>query len=340
MSKFLKCLIIMIMLFFLIGAKPTSTASADIKAKYTIAIIHSYDLNHACTFPQHNGITNTLFAYNKDMFNVREFFLNAKTQNVKRADQERVAKYLLAELETRNFDYFFTTDDLAFELIGIPLLKKGKKVLASGINKSFLDYQKEYIIPTDNLIVCEELIKLKDICAIFDEMKFRPTKWYILYDDTETSFYMLQNYERELAGRGQIIPIKVNNLNTLEKRIQEIQKDPVGIIVITLQTQYDDDLNMFVSKERFMKNVRKNNKVHLETTGNSLYAKFGFAIASGPDFEDMGKVVANKLINSIITGTWKHEVLQPKTKIGMNKQRLEELGFSNFLNSQYSIKVY
>ena len=45
---------------------------------------------------------------------------------------------------------------------------------------------------------------------------------------------------------------------------------------------------MYVSKERFMKNVRKFNKVHLETTGNSLYAKFGFAIASGPDFEDMG----------------------------------------------------
>ena len=340
MFKFLKCLTFFMVLFFLIAASPVSTASADIKARYTIAIIHSYDLNHACTFPQHNGIMNTLFAYNKDMFNVREFFLNAKTQNVKRADQERVAKYLLAELETRNFDYFFTTDDLAFELVGIPLLKKGKKVLASGINKPFLDYQKDLKMPTNNLIVCEELMKLTDMCDIFNEMKFRPTKWYILYDDTETSFYMLQNYEKELAGRAQIVPIKVNNLNTLEKRIQEIQKDPVGIIAITLQTQYDDDLNMYVSKERFMKNVRKFNKVHLETTGNSLYAKFGFAIASGPDFEDMGRIIANKLIANINTGTWKHEVLQPKTRTGMNKQRLEELGFSNFLNTQYSVKVY
>ena len=314
--------------------------SQHIKIKYNIAVIHSYDLNHACTFPQHNGITNTLFAYNKDMFNVREFFLNAKTQNVKRADQERVAKCILAELESRNFDYFFTTDDLAFELIGIPLLKKGKKVLASGINKPFVDYQKEQTFPIDNLIVCEEYIKISDMCNIFNEMKFRPTKWYVLYDDTETSFYMLQNYEKELAGRAQLVPIKVNNLNTLEKRLIEIQKDPVVIIVITLQTLYDDEFNMFVSKERFMKNIRKINKVHLETTGNSLYAKFGFAVASGPDFEDMGKVIANKLISNVITGTWKHEVLQPKSKTGMNKQRLEELGFANFLNSQYNIKVY
>ena len=338
MFKYLLSLIFLVILFFPYSVGSTSTPSKV----YKIAIINSYDINHACTYPQQKGILDILNTH-PEMFNIRSFYLNAKTYNITKESQCNVAKALLARLAQESWDYYFTTDDIAFELVGIPLLQKGYKVLSSGINKPLADYQGEFNIPKENLIVSEEIISLDDLFKIFNDnnIMFRPTKWYILYDDTETSFYMLENYEKELSKRGiTSTPIKILTINKLETFLESIQNEYQGILVVTLQSIQDKSNSLRVSKERFMKIIRENNKIHLELTGNSLYAKVGFPIASGPDFEDMGTIIAKKLIENIEKKQWKHEILKAKSKTAVNKQRLEELNLLKFLNSKKEIKIY
>ena len=332
-------------LMFLLLLVPVLVAPATIPTTLKIIQVHSYDIKHPCTYPQMIGFNrkiNSLETTHNYKIITKMYYLDAKTKNVSLKQQEQVAAKILQYIKEQKPDFVFVTDDVAFELIGVPAANLGFKVLASGMNKQIQSYIVDKVVtPTTlkNLYACEEYIHMDDIFFIFEKIRFKPYKWYILYDNTETSYYMTQNYEKELIGKGEVVPIHITSISELEDFLDSIKDQRKSVLILTLQSL--DQKDKKIDKSEFIKVFFKKNNKHLELSANLLFSKFGAAIASGPDFEDMGTKCASYIINQIIPYGWKGDITQPITKTAVNKQRLTELGFEKIMDvDTRQIKVF
>ena len=99
--------------------------------------VHSYTVSHICTAPQIKGMYTALSDIPYEMYH---YFLNAKTANVTTDQRNRIGSYVVKKILKDKPDYVFITDDVAFEYVGIPLAKKGIKMLVSGLNRQLHDY--------------------------------------------------------------------------------------------------------------------------------------------------------------------------------------------------------
>lgn len=330
-------LIVLAVLFLLF---PLETHPADLeKPKLTIVYVHSYDFNHPCTGPQHKGINSRIMQLGiRYDLRVRAFLMEAKVQNVDPAKRREIAIKIISKIKELKPDYIFTTDDVAFSYVGVPLAAAGYKVLASGINKTLDDYIKSgdiSIAAARNVISSEETIRLDNIFSILDKARIRPNTWYILYDNSETSFYMMKNYEKELAGKGKVEFIKVETIDELRIFLDSVKGFPPGVIVATVQSLYNRDLKRYISKDKFFVEFTAGNTKHIELAGNPMFSKFGYSISCGPDFEYMGARLADHFVSEVLTKGFKSITLQPITVVSINIKRLKQLGYTSIADGNF-----
>lgn len=342
MFKYLLSFVLFIFMFI-----PAVVGSASLSQTIKIIQVHSYDLQHPCTYPQIIGFNKKINSLDGRGYKIitKMYYMDAKTKNTSYKQQEEVSKKLIQYIKDQKPDYVFVTDDVAFEHVGIPAATLGFKVLAAGLNKQIQSYVLDKTITTQalkNLYACEEYIHLDDIFYIFEKTRFKPFKWYILHDETETSYYMMENYEKELISKGDVIPISINSVNDLEDFLDSIKDQRKSVLVLTLQSIYSkNSKTKKISKDEFIKIIFNNNTKHLELSANMLFSKFGVSISSGPDFEDMGNKCASYIIDQVIPRGWKPNVTQPITKTAVNKQRLKELKFDKIMDvNTKQIKIF
>lgn len=340
MFKYLNLFVLLVLILI-----PSTVGSAVLKETINIIHVHSYDIQHPCTYPQMIGFNkkiNSLEESQRYKINTKMYYMDAKTKNITTQQQKHAAEIILKYIKEQKPNYVYVTDDIAFEFVGIPAATLGFKVIASGMNKQIQTYVIDKILNADslkNIYACEEYIHLDDIFFVFEKIRFKQFKWYILYDNTETSYYMMQNYEKELIGKGEIVPIYIQNTTELEEFLDSIKNQRKSVLILTLQSL--EKKNKKVDKSEFIKIFFKKNSKHLELSANLLFSKFGASIASGPDFEDMGTKSASYIIDQVIPYGWKADITQPVTKTAVNKQRLIELGFQTIMDvDTRQIKVF
>ena len=310
--------------------------------KIKFFMINSYDYNDPCTGPQVIGIeenvSEPLFAYKKNADFFR-FYMNTKTKNRDPLAQTAVAEEAMRRIEEIKPSYIVTTDDDAFKLVGIPLANKGFKVFASGINKQYKDYKKEYNIDDSNTIVVEETISLDQVFKLFEKTKFTPSSYYILYDDSDTSTYMLKNYTDELSGKGAIEKFQVTDITSLRRYLSDLNSKPIGVIVLAFQRVRGED-GKTMNKYDAIKDVLAFNKKHIELGGNPIYSKYGVAIACAPDFFSMGQTLGNAIYEAVTTDKFEHKEMKGVNSLAINSKRLSKLGAEFIIKTSLDFKVF
>lgn len=110
-------------------------AIADVQKK--IFILHSYESNHVCGAPQHEGVLRGLrengFVPDKNL-QVQVFAMDTKRRNTTEAQMSRVAEQALAAIRSFSPDVLVTLDDNAFRLVALRLADTGQAIVFSGMN--------------------------------------------------------------------------------------------------------------------------------------------------------------------------------------------------------------
>jgi hypothetical protein len=315
-----------------------------------IFMVHSYSANYICTAPQYQGIIDNLRLYSdKYKFNVRGVYMKTKVTNITRAQKKDIASHILRVIDTFDPDYVYTTDDNAFEYVGIPASKK-YKIIASGVNRPYNQYENNYADilnnTKDNICVIQELIRLDQLFRLFDFSKFNPSTFHVFIEPngskSNTSYNMENNYISEIQGKGKIVKHEINNLYTLKDKLINLNKQRnVNVLVLALQRVYDPDSGKFISKDEFSHIIPEYNTKHVELAGNPLFTKAGISICAAPSFEYMGRLSGKVLITDLEANSFKHLVISTPNEIWVNKKRLDELYMSHLYKEPTSlIKKY
>lgn len=332
-------IILILNIFCLFSYINIDAQSASTKRILYIVLVHSYSSNHVCTGPQRIGIFKAFKDLDKYFdVRIREYYMDAKVKAINETSQREVAEVINSEIIKIKPDYIFTTDDIAFNFVGIPMANRGFKIFSSGINKTLKEYQKETDINVNNIICIEERIRLDPLFAIFKQAMFIPHKYYILIDDTVTSYWMLQDYLKDLSGKGTVQVIKINTTLELNKFLINSQKEEISVIIIAIQKLFDFDRKVYIDKEKFFYNFKKFNHKHLELGGNIFFSHIGYSMCCGPDFEFMGETLGYKFLSIIHNKEpFQHLIITSDNFVSTNTRRIHELHLDIFLSRTFTV---
>jgi hypothetical protein len=270
---------------------------------------------------------------------MRMIYMETKVLNSSPQRLQAVSSLTIRKVEEFEPDYVFTTGDNAFLHVGIPLSNRGYKIIASGINRPFSDYRKNYELFEDNIVVVEESVRLDPVFNLLDKARIKPNKFYILYDDSETSYYLMENYIQELSGKTKIHLQKIQYVSELREFLRSIQSDPEGIIVVSFQRLYSRDKGRYLTKDEVFPEFVSDNKKHLELAANPVFSQYGYAICCGPDFENMGRLSVDYFIEEIVKKNrpFSHMRITPIMSVSVNIKRLNSLNKYNIVGGGFRI---
>lgn len=342
----MKKLFLIIFLIVLSFTGLTSSTGNCIQTRkiYNIVEIHSNSYDHICTSPQKYGFEQELreFSFNQNIFfNVTSFYINAKTINIKPEQINLVANIIISEINKIKPDFIVTTDDVAFEYVGIPL-SKTTKVIFSGLNRPYKEYQALYPVNIKNVSGVEERYDLDKIFLLIKKARFSINKIYLLVEGgdftlrSETDYYMEQNYLDEIGKKYPVEIISVDGINHLRTVLMNLNKQPRGIIIPVLQRLMEEDHpGTYVDKKTIVSEIVKLNKVHLELCGNFSFSKLHISVCVSPSFEEMGRTQANIIEQSILTNTFNQNIIVLPNYIWVNQKRLKELNLEGILTINF-----
>lgn len=318
---------------------PYSFAADVSKPTLNLVFVHSYSENFTCTAPQKAGLDLELRKISKYKIISKEFYMKSKTKNVTPIERDLIADKIYEKIKIIKPEYVFMTDDPAFRHLGVRLANEGYKVLVSGLNRTLSSYKEEFKdLKVENIVAVNETIRLDPIFQIFDQSKFFPKTWYILYDDDLVSYYMLKDYRNELAGKGNIVEQKVTNIQELRAFLKSTQdKNSQSVYFLALQSIKDPDKGKFVSKEEFFDEFVFYNKYNLEIGGNPDFVNIGIGLCCGPDFRLMGEKLGMYFINTILDKPFKEAEMTAITTTFANTKRLSELNLLYLANNGIKI---
>ena len=311
--------------------------TANLTRNITIVEVHSYIFNDICTEPQAAGFDKVLQGlpsnYKIDRLT---FYMNTKTKNIDTYSKQRIAKEIIEKILKYKPDYIVTTDDDAFEFVGVPLSKKFK-IFASGLNKSLHAYSMTFDdkIYLPNIVAVEETIRLDNVFQLLDSAMFVPEKFYFITEGnintkSSTSFYMEKEYEREIKGKFPIEVVQVNSVLDLKEKILKLnQSVKQGAIVLIAQRLFDTENLKFVDKQTIAKILVKYNTMHLELGANPLFTEehVGLSLCGAPTFDKMGLMLGKLFVDSL-NSKFPQGSYPCVNVMWVNKQRLEYLNLS------------
>lgn len=302
--------------------------------------VNSYHGNHICTGPQEAGFYETLEDFIEDTSGYKFIFHGAdmytKTKNIQIEQIEHVAEQILNQIYIFKPDYIFTTDDNAFKYVAIPASRKGFKIIFSGLNKPYSDYQKEYRLDNDNFAGVNETITLTPLFTLFNNVGFVPTKYYILSEYSGNSYKsitdkFLQNVYLSILDQKKIKPtiIEIRDRRQLEKVIRDFNNiTDHYVILLTIQKLYDPDTLTLHDKQGILDIIVNLNTHQLYVGENTYFCKYGLPMACSPSFYSMGQISGHILIDSILN-SFTHIVRTPENIIAINIKSLKKLKLSS-----------
>jgi len=323
---------LIIVVDFLVFTNPVSTSDLDksiLLPVLKIAIVNSYDIDHVCGSPQTQGIIHGLSKLDsKYQLDIQVWYMKTDITFTTPDKIEYIAKKVIDDIKAFNPDHIFTVDDTAFKNVGIPF-SKTHKVFFSGLNKPF----NEYLVSEDmdGLQFCgiEEYLALDKIFKMISKIEFYPYKFWILTDTNTTSFYLAQNYKKEIKKHSSFLSeiITISKTSELRSTLSSLQKEKKGVIIYAFQTLANDDYNIVKTKKSLLPDLLKYNKKHLELCENCYYSKKGISLVLSPDFYKMGSDVSAMFVSYIENNIFQSVILKSSNLFLINIKRLDDLAF-------------
>ncbi len=266
-----------------------------------VFILHSYEENHVCGQPQHDGV---IAAMKKAGF---EEHINLKIQvyhmDTKRKNNtpELIEKQsLIALKKIRHFkpDLLVTLDDNAFRTVALKLANSELSIVFSGMNgqpedynrqKNFMDSRKT---PGHNITGVYEKLHVVDAIRVHSRIFPNLQEIRFFSDHSPTGQAVTKQIRLELESEPKI-PCKwqIKTFNNLEDYISEIQavnNDPeVSAIYPAVLLLKDSKGNTYTAPEIFKMIIQTSKKPEIAV--NYALTRLGLFGGAAVDFYSMGQ---------------------------------------------------
>ncbi len=316
----------------------TCTTLGDDSRK--VVIVHSYEENHVCGTPQHEGIIQGLEEggwKEGENLKVTTFYMDTKKTYTSAEQIAERGRLALSAVKDAKPDLVITIDDNAAKTVMLPLAGSDTPVVFSGMNGQpenynkithFMDSRKK---PNSNVTGVYEKLHLntsiKVVKAVMPDMK----KVLAITDTSPTGNAITIQLEQELAQEKPIVPceiVKVSSFEEFKELIQtKVNTDPeIGAIYSMVLSVKDAEGKTHTAPDVFRWQIANCKKPSMAL--NYFFAKLGLFGGAAVDFKAMGKqagAMGAKVLNGKKAGNIPIEDAR-KYAIVFNTERAKDLG--------------
>ena len=290
------------------------TTSSATPASWKIFLLHSYEQDHICGQPQHEGVLAALqqAGYRPDEnIRLQTYYMDTKRRNNTPALIEEQARLALARIRDFQPHILVTFDDNAFRTVALQLVDvPGLQIVFSGMNRQPEDYsqQKPFLHsrkhPGHNITGVYEKLHIVDAIKIQKRIFPGLQKIRMLCDLSPTGKALKRQVELELAQHD--LPVAfdtkiVRNWEEYRKEIRALdQSEEIGTIYPVALLLKDEAGKTYTAPEIFRWTIAHCRKPAIAL--NYAFTSLGLFGGAAVDFKAMGQQ-AGELIVQILQGT-------------------------------------
>lgn len=278
---------------------------------HRIFILHSYEFNHVCGQPQHDGVIfalkNAGFKEGVD-FEIHAFQMDTKRKNnTPRLIHDQAIK-ALEEIRLYRPQILVTLDDNAFREVALKLIDSPVSIVFSGLNGQPEAYNKKKICicsrsaPGHNVTGVYEKLHISDAIRVHATL-LPLEKINIFVDTSPTGKAISRQIELELGGQNLSCAWRKKDIAGWEEYQEEIlstNKDShVGAIYPAVLLLKARNGKTYTAPEIFAWTVENSKKPEIPL--NYAFARMGLFGGAAVDFHAMG-VQVGKMVCRILKG--------------------------------------
>jgi ABC-type uncharacterized transport system substrate-binding protein len=277
-----------------------------------VFILHSYECNHVCGQPQHDGVVAMLkkagFIENKNL-EIQLYYMDTKRKNNTPELIIKQADIVLNKIKRFKPDVLVTLDDNAFKWVALKLVDSDISIVFSGVNGQPEIYNQEIPFmlsrenPGHNITGVYEKLHIVDAVRVHSRLFPGFQKLKIITDQSPTGKAITRQIKLELKNADILVDWEmkvVKNWNEYQAEILSANKDPkIGAIYPVALLLKDKRGNVYTAPEIFKWTLQVSKKPEIAV--NYAFTRLGLFGGAAVDFYSMGQQ-AGQMVVKILDG--------------------------------------
>ena len=265
---------------------------------HRVFILHSYEVNHVCGQPQHDGIIEALKKAGfreKENLEIRTFFMDTKRKNNTPELMEKQACLALKEIRTFKPHVLVVLDDNAFRTVALKLVDSQIPIIFSGMNGQPEDYNKMKLFmesrkrPGHNITGVYEKLHILNAIKVHSKLfpGLKKVRFYV--DCSPSGMGVSKQIKIEMDNKEVPCSWDLKVIKSWEEYKREIQlvnsDSEVGAIYPVALVLKDSHGNTYTAPEIFSWTILNSKKPEIAV--NFAFTRMGlFGGAAGDFFEN------------------------------------------------------
>jgi putative tryptophan/tyrosine transport system substrate-binding protein len=299
--------LIIIMFIFFIGETAVFSQPTP-----RVFILHSYEQNHVCGQPQHDGMVAMLkragFIENQNL-DLQLYYMDTKRKNNTPELINKQADMALEKIKRFKPDILVTLDDNAFRWVALQLVDSDISIVFSGLNgqPEMYNRQKPFMLsrenPGHNITGVYEKLHIVNAIRVHSRLFPDFQKLKIITDPSPTGKAINTQIKLELENADISVDWEmkvVKDWDEYQAEIVSANNDPkIGAIYPVAVLLKDKKGNVYTAPEIFKWTVQVSKKPEIAV--NYAFTKMGLFGGSAVDFYSMGQQ-AGQMVVKILKG--------------------------------------
>lgn len=303
---------IFLMILFLFLGSGMCMLHASSNPPYRIFILHSYEANHVCGQPQHDGVVAALkkagFKENENM-EIQAYFMDTKRKNNTPELIEEQARIALKKIRFFRPHVLVMLDDNAFRTVALNMVDSTVPIIFCGMNGQPEDYNKMKPFmgsrsqPGHNITGVYEKLHIADAFRVHSKLFPGLKRIKIFTDMSPTGRAIARQIKIELENES--IPCfwemkVIRSWEEYHEEIHSVNKDPqVGAIYPAVLLLKDRKGKTYTAPEIFAWTAQNSTKPEIAL--NYAFTRMGLFGGAAVDFYTMGSQ-AGRMVVRVLQG--------------------------------------
>ena len=277
-----------------------------------IFILHSYEYNHVCGQPQHDGMIAMLkkagFIENQNL-ELQLYYMDTKRKNNTPELIIKQADIALQKIKLFKPDVLVTLDDNAFRWVSLKLVDSGISIVFSGLNgqPEMYNRQQPFMLsrenPGHNITGIYEKLHIVDAIRVHSRLFPNFQKLKIITDQSPTGKAINTQIKLELEHADISVDWEINVVKDWDEYQAEIlsaNSDPtIGAIYPVALLLKDKKGSVYTAPEIFKWTIQVSKKPEIAV--NYAFTRMGLFGGAAVDFYSMGQQ-AGQMVVKILGG--------------------------------------
>ncbi len=332
------CVLRFLCVVILLCLAASCCAETEVKKLF---ILHSYEENHVCGQPQHDGVLASLKEKGLgvgESLHVKTYYMDTKRKNNSHELMEKQAEIALSHISDFSPDVLITIDDNAFRTVALELVDKPLAIIFSGMNGQPEDYNRYTQVvdswqkPGHNVTGVYEKLYFVEALKVHKKL-FPDLDTIIAFVDTSpTGRAIKKQIELEISGKELPCVLEIKTVSSFEeykKEIVKASKSEGDMAIYPAALLLKDASNTTYTAPDIFDWTIKNSTLP-EISLNFSFTRMGLFGGAAVDFYAMGKQ-AGKMTAAVFKGSEVGSIpIQNAERFALafNLERAQNLGIS------------